>query len=56
MTGRILTADEMNSYNTFVEPENVLPAEFGKAKVKDGAITLKIPAMSVIVLEVPVVN
>jgi len=56
ITGRILTSEEMTSFNTFVEPENVLPVEFSKAKVKDGAISLKIPAMSVIVLEVPVVN
>lgn len=56
VTGRILTADDITSHNTFVETENVVPEEFSKAKVKDGMISLKIPAMSVIVLEIPVKN
>ena len=56
VTGRILTADQMNSHNTFVETENVVPEEFTRAREKDGVISCKIPAMSVIVLEVPVKN
>lgn len=56
VTGRILTADQVNSHNTFVETENVVPEEFTRAREKDGVISCKIPAMSVIVLEVPVMN
>ncbi len=52
VSGRILTAPELNSHNTFEEPEVVKPAPFNGAKLRKQEVTLQIPAKSIIVLEI----
>jgi len=49
---RILQAEAYNSYNTFGADNVVVPDTFSKVKIKDGEIQLKIPASSVIMLEI----
>ncbi|HOS73618.1 MAG TPA: alpha-L-arabinofuranosidase C-terminal domain-containing protein, partial [Bacteroidales bacterium] len=49
--GEILTADQMNACNTFEKPETVKTGQFRGFKVKDGVITVRMPAKSVVMLE-----
>ena len=51
VTGRILTSDKMQNYNSFDNPDKIKPAVYTAASLSGSAITLKIPAFSVIVLE-----
>lgn len=51
VNGTVLTSDAMNSHNTFEKPNTVVPAEFKDAKVKNGVVSLKLPALAVAVLE-----
>ncbi len=51
VNGRILTAPEINSYNSFEKSEVVKPTEFNKATLKDNTLTVEIPAKSIVVLE-----
>ncbi len=51
VNGRILTAGEMNAHNTFENPEIVKPADFTGAKVTGSEIEARLPAMSVVSLE-----
>jgi alpha-N-arabinofuranosidase len=50
-TGRILTGPAMNSYNSFEKPDVVKPAPFTGASVSGSTLTVKLPARSVVVLE-----
>ncbi|WP_438481354.1 alpha-N-arabinofuranosidase [Oleiharenicola lentus] len=50
VTGRILTAPAMNSHNTFAAPEAVKPATFTGATLTGNALTITLPAKSVVVL------
>jgi len=51
-SGRILTSDRISDHNTFEDPEAVHPVAYtGLKTVKDG-IELKLPASSVLVLEI----
>ena len=52
VSGRILTAPELNSMNTFEERDKVIPALLNKTKITNNTLTLTIPAKSVIVLEI----
>jgi alpha-N-arabinofuranosidase len=52
VSGRILTAPAINSYNTFEKPGVVKPELFKDAKVKDGLLMVTLPAKSVVVLEI----
>ncbi len=52
LSGRILTAPEMNAHNTFDQPDNVKPTEFNTFKVTDNGFVTTLPAKSVVVLEV----
>jgi alpha-N-arabinofuranosidase len=52
VTGRILTAPELNAHNTFEKPEEVKPVSFGGAKISKNMISLEMPAKSILVLEV----
>ena len=52
VTGRILTAPELSAHNTFEQPDRVKPAIFSDAKLKKQNITLKLPAKSIVVLEI----
>lgn len=50
VTGEILTSKNIADYNDFDVPSKVTPAEFKDFKVKDGKITVKMPAKSIISL------
>ena len=52
LSGRVLTAPDMNAHNTFEQPDNVKPAEFNDFKVTDKGFVTTLPAKSVVVLEV----
>ena len=52
VSGTILTAPVMNAHNTFDRPDNIKPAVFTGARLKDGSIKVTLPAMSVVVLTV----
>jgi alpha-N-arabinofuranosidase len=51
VTGTILTASEINTINTFEEPDMVKPAQFNGAGISGNQITAKIPPKSVVMLE-----
>jgi len=51
IAGRILMADDMRAHNTFDQTERVKPASFTDAKLIGGGFTTKLPAKSVVVLE-----
>jgi alpha-L-arabinofuranosidase len=51
VTGRILTSAKITDHNTFQVPDKIKPGVFKDAKLTEGALTLKIPAFSVVVLE-----
>jgi alpha-N-arabinofuranosidase len=52
VTGKILTAEQINSYNSFENPENVVVTSFKDFKIKSGNLLVQIPAKSIIVLQV----
>jgi alpha-N-arabinofuranosidase len=51
-TGRILTARNVADFNDFQHPNVVAPTVFKDAKLKKGVLTVKVPAKSVVVLNV----
>jgi alpha-L-arabinofuranosidase len=51
VTGEVLTAPEMNSYNSFEKPETVKPVVFNGFSLKDGILSIVMPSKSVVVLE-----
>jgi len=51
ITGEVLTADAINAHNTFEAVDKVKPAAFTGFNYKEGVVTVKMPAKSVVVLE-----
>jgi alpha-N-arabinofuranosidase len=51
VSGEVLTASEMSSFNSFESPETVKPAVFNEFTLKDGILTINMPSKSVVVLE-----
>ncbi len=51
VTGRILTADAMNTHNTFEKPDAVKPADFSGARLTGNGFEVRLPSKSVVVLE-----
>ena len=51
VTGRILTSDKIQNYNSFDNADKIKPAVFNGAMVSGQTIKLKMPPYSVIVLE-----
>lgn len=51
VTGRILTSTNVQDYNSFEKPEQVKPATFKGATLKDGILKVTLPKHSVVVLE-----
>ena len=49
--GRILTAPDMNSHNTFDQPQAVQPVPYQDAKLVGGTLGMTLPPKSVVVLE-----
>jgi alpha-N-arabinofuranosidase len=52
MTGRVLTAGEIQAHNTFDSPETIKPAEFREFKLATDGFTTTLPAKSVVVLAI----
>ena len=50
-TGEILTSAKVTDHNTYEQPNVVQPAAFTAAKVKGGVLTVKLPAKSIVTLE-----
>lgn len=50
--GKILTAEKMNTHNTFENPNAINPVEFKGATLNHDILSVKLPAMSVTVLEI----
>lgn len=50
--GRILTSKNISDHNTFENPNVVKPADFKDAKISNGKLTVKLPAKSIVSLEV----
>lgn len=51
VTGQIVTGPEMDTHNTFDNPDNVTITEFTNFKLKDNIISVEMPSKSVVVLE-----
>jgi alpha-L-arabinofuranosidase len=51
VSGELLTADKMNAFNSFEEPDKVKPAEFKGFNFKDGVLKVDLPSKSVVVIE-----
>jgi alpha-N-arabinofuranosidase len=51
VTGEVLTSAEMNSFNSFENPETVKPEPFSAFTLKDGILNISMPSKSVVVLE-----
>lgn len=49
-SGELLTADAMDAHNTFAKPNALVPTPY-KVKAKDGRLTIKLPAKSVMVVK-----
>lgn len=51
VSGRILSADKLQSHNSFENPEKVTPKTFSGAKLTGSSVKLNLPPFSVVVLE-----
>jgi alpha-N-arabinofuranosidase len=51
ITGRILTSDKIQNYNSFESPNKVSPTTFSGASLNGSALKIKLPPFSVVVLE-----
>ncbi len=51
ITGRILTADQMDAHNTFSRPDAVMPRTLTDFRTTAEGISVSLPPMSVVVLE-----
>jgi len=51
VSGEVLTAPEMNAFNSFEKPEMVQPTVFKGFKYNDGTLSITMPAKSIVVLE-----
>lgn len=51
ITGALLTAPTMNTFNSFDNTDKVKPSTFKDFTYKDGILTIKMPSKSIIVLE-----
>ncbi|NCD68136.1 alpha-N-arabinofuranosidase [Mucilaginibacter agri] len=50
LTGRILASAKVQDHNTFDQPDKIKPEVFKSASIKDGNISIALPATSVVVL------
>ena len=51
VNGRILTSDKLQNYNSFENPNKIVPAAFSGAQLNGSKLNLNIPPFSVVVLE-----
>jgi len=50
-SGRVLTSETMQAHNTFDQPAAVKPAAFNDCQIGESGFTVKLPAKSVVMLE-----
>jgi len=50
VTGRVLTAPTMQAHNTFASPDAVKPAAFSGARISGDALSVSLPAKSIVLL------
>ena len=48
----ILTSADVKDHNTFDSPNNVTPKQFKDAKISNGKLTINLPKMSIVVLQI----
>jgi alpha-N-arabinofuranosidase len=51
VSGRVLTSGKLQDYNSFEEPQKIQPVAFHGAELQNGALMVKLPPFSVVVLE-----
>jgi alpha-N-arabinofuranosidase len=51
VSGRILTSAKVQDYNSFEQPDAIHPVEFKGATLKGDVLTIKLPPVAVVVLE-----
>jgi alpha-N-arabinofuranosidase len=51
VTGRILTSAKVQDHNSFEQPDKIKPVAFKDASLKNGKLQVKLPPLSVVVLE-----
>ena len=51
VTGRILSSDKIQNYNSFQNPDKIKPTSFNGAELKGSTLKVKLPPFSVVVLE-----
>ena len=51
ITGRILHSGKLQDYNSFEDPNKIKPSAFNEAHLAGSNVTLRVPAFSVVVLE-----
>ena len=52
VSGRVLTSKRVDDYNDFDHPDKIKLADFNGAKLKKGKLTVKLPAMSIVTLNI----
>lgn len=50
VTGQVVTSEKMNDYNSFENPDKITPVDFKAFKTNGSNVTIELPAMSVVVL------
>jgi alpha-N-arabinofuranosidase len=51
VTGRILTSDKIQNYNSFENPNKIVPTAYNGAQLNGSKLNVNIPPFSVVVLE-----
>lgn len=51
VTGRVLTSDKLQNYNSFENPDKIKPVSFSGASINGIKLSVKLPPFSVVVLE-----
>ena len=52
INGEVLASKNITDYNDFAHPETVKPAVFKEASIKKNIVKVKIPAASIVVLNI----
>ncbi|MBO4487881.1 MAG: alpha-N-arabinofuranosidase, partial [Bacteroidaceae bacterium] len=52
VSGRILTSKRVDDFNDFSHPDVVAPKDYSDAKLKNGVVSVKVPAKSIVVLSI----
>lgn len=52
VSGRVITSEKFTDHNTFEKPDKIKTAAFTGAKKSGNTLSVKLPAKSVVVLEI----